>query len=231
MGLRSFPDSRWVPSLRSMRRFLAVLSSVAVAMGLLVGVTTPASAANVGTVTVTGGGTPSVSPTVVTGQVGDNFTISYSGPGGGVVLDVVGDAVSFGGADCSSISCTVADGVPKDFTIESAGSVVLEESGSPLATLTIEIGGGSSGPTDPALVYPTVHLNTNGGTCPGARMQVTKDRPYEGFDNGAFGSYIFLPSVCFRDGYKLGGWARSADATTTAGACPWGKWSQRRMGP
>jgi len=195
-----------------MRRFLAVLSSVAVALGLLVGVSTPASAANLGTVTVTSLNPLTIDRPLVRGEIGDTFSLSVSGS----VLSVDGSALSSGPSSCS-VGCFVFSGTPEEFTIDSAGTVAITDSNPPngSTTLTIEIGGGDSGPTDPALVYPTAYLNTNDGTCPGARMQVTKDRPYEGFDDGAFGSYIFLPSVCFRDGYKLGGWARSADATTS----------------
>ena len=174
------------------------------------GVAAPASAANVGTVTVTGGGTPSVSPTVISGQVGDTFTINYSAPVPGVVLDVIGSAVSLGGSNCSSPSACQLDSGPHIFTIVSAGSVDLDESGSSLATLTIEIGSGSiPSPVFPEDVFPTGFLNPNGGTCTGVSMRAIK--PF------VIGGQLSLPtdSACKRTGYTLGGWARSADATTS----------------
>jgi len=188
-----------------MRRLLAVLSSVAVALGMLVGVTTPASAANVGTVTVTSGTPPTVSPSVITGQVGDTFTISYSGGAG---LDVVGAAVSLtGGSNCQFSGTCGVSSPGASFTIDGAGVVTVDES-TQLSTFTIVIGGGSSGPKDPALVYPTAYLNYNGGRCVAARQKVTR--------RGGFFTHIDLPFelLCERSGYNLAGWARSADATT-----------------
>jgi len=192
-----------------MRRLVAVLSSVAVALGLLVGVSAPASAANVGTVAVTGGvnlpnDPPTVNPSTITGQVGDTFQITYSGSSS---IDVESSAVSEGANDCSlSPSPCSVSGTAVLFTINGAGSVVLAESGGKSTTLTIVIGGGDIGPTDPALVYPTAYLNANGGTCSGANMQVTK------WQGGSGQLPLPAESACSRSGYRLGGWARTADA-------------------
>jgi len=180
-----------------MRRFLAVLSSVAVALGMLVGVTTPASAADLGTVTFIAS-PPGVAPSTVTGEVGDRFTVSYSGINS---LDVTGP-VSLGGTDCSSPSqCFVSSGGPDEFTIDAAGSVVLEESGgSGPTTLTIEIISPISVPLELDRVYSTMYLNADGGTCSGIPMQYTKFRNQNGT--------VVLPGEpeCQRAGYSLKGW-------------------------
>lgn len=205
-----------MPTVASMRRLVAVLSSAAIALGVLVGVATPTNAADLGTVTFTGGASPSVNPSVVTGSVGDTFTIGVSG--GGTVMNVVGAAVSDSSGACDPGCFGFTSGASPTFTISGAGSVVLEDSnalGMPSTTLTIVIGGGSSGPTDPALVYPTAYLNANGGYCPGARMQATKSSGPGEVRVVTSSDYIFLPPDCFRTGYTLGGWARSADATTS----------------
>lgn len=194
-----------------MRRFLAVLSSAALALGMLLGVTTPASAANVGTITFTAG-TPTVSPSVVSGQVGDTFTINVSGTTA-VIVD--GSAVSAAGSACSPTVCTVTSASPVVFTINSAGNVVLEDSNNlgSTATLTIQISSGSSTPRPPEETYPTMFLNANGGTCSGPMLFVKSVGP----------PLQSLPTQaqCSRTGYTLGGWARSADATTSEFAAGW----------
>jgi len=192
-----------------MRRFLAVLSSVAVALGLLAGVSAPASAADLGTVTFTAGTPPTVSSSLITGEVGDTFTITVTGTTA-VIVD--SPALSAAGSACSPVVCTVLSGSPEVFTLNSSGSVLLEDSQSlgSTATFTIEILS-IPAPSIPPLweIFPTGFLNANGGTCPGAQMQVTK------WQNG--GGQLSLPTgeQCARSGYTLGGWARSADATTS----------------
>jgi len=193
-----------VPTLLGMRRFLAVFSSTALALGMLIGVTSPASAANVGTITFTGGGTPSVSPTVISGQIGDTFTVSYSGMGS---VEVIGP-VSLAGSDCSS-SGQCFFGASGTFTIDGAGGVDFSENSTgPTRTLTIQIPSGSSSPPPPEEIYPTMFLNANGGTCSGPTMYIK---------SVGFSSLEPLTDLgdCERSGYTLVGWARSADATTS----------------
>lgn len=199
--------ARSAHSLLRMRRFLAVLSSVALALGMLIGVTTPASAANVGAVTFTGGTPPTIDKTTIAGSVGDTFTISVMGTG--AVMNVEGAAVSENGVTCDPGCYGFASGTTTTFTIQGAGSVVLVDSNEismPSVTLTILI----SGPVvirPLEEIYPTMFLNANGGTCSGPMM---------------FVKFVGLPLEplptqvqCYRQGYTLGGWARSADATAS----------------
>ena len=190
-----------------MRRFLAVFSSVALALGMLLGVTTPASAANVGTVTVGSGNPPSISQSTIAGAVGDTFTIDYTGGAG---LDVTGASVSYNGNSCSSDSggCNNLNSGQHILTIESAGSVFLTESTSDPATLTIQISSGSSTARPLDEVYPTLFFNANGGSCVGAMKQINV--------RGATPTAVAPAAIqCSRQGYTMGGCARSADATTS----------------
>lgn len=191
-----------------MRRLLAVLSSAAFALGMLIGVTTPVSAASVGAVTFTGGTPPTIDKSVIAGAAGDTFTITVSGTG--AVMNVVGAAVSDSGGNACDPGCFgILEGQTATFTIESAGSVVLEDSNTmSSATLTIQISAETSTPRPPEEIYPTLFLNANGGTCSGPTMYIK---------SVGFSSLEPLPTQarCSRTGYSLGGWARSADATTS----------------
>jgi len=207
-----------------MRRVLAVLSSVAVGFGVLVGVAAPARAADLGTVTVSYSSfVYSVSPEALDGAVGDTFTLANTLTSGDddplYYVSLMNDsgAVSLSGTSCVlSTSCKVLDlfsgSATGLFTVTSTGTVNVMRvyNGGAASQLgTITIGGSASGPTDPALVYPTLNLNANGGTCSGT-MQFTK---YNG-QNGT----VTLPTgdTCTREGYTLAGWARTADATSSA---------------
>jgi uncharacterized repeat protein (TIGR02543 family) len=214
-GLTSYGQSM-------MRRVvLTVLSVTALLSGLLVGAS-PATAANVGTVTVSYSSfVYSVTPSSIPGGDGDTFTLANtltsgnSDPNYYVALQNETGSVSLGGTICSAATdCEILDvfsgtasGV---FTVSGAGTLkVLRfyQSGpaTQIGTLTISGGGSSATVSDPALVYPTAYINANGGTCTGT-LEFTK---YNG-QNGT----ITTPtsSTCTRTGYTLRGWARSADA-------------------
>lgn len=208
---------------RGMRRLLAGLSSFAVALGALVVMATPASAADVGTVTVSYNMGYSVTPTTLSASAGDTFTLTQtlSDNASSYVSLVNGTgAVSFQGSACTSTSsCPVLDDMSSPhassgiFTVVSEGTVTVNRylfgtpgTNSTIATLTITVGSGSS-VTDPALVYPTMYLDANSGTCTGT-MQYTKV-------NGMNGT-VTLPTAeqCTRAGYTFAGWARSSSATS-----------------
>lgn len=184
-----------------MRRLVAVLSSCAVAAGVLVGVAVPASAATASPASVSmdySGGSYALSADEVSGGAGDTFTFTNN-VNQTLYLRNAAGSIRVGATTCTSTDCPVSDsGGSVTVTIVSTG--VIQVVGSSTWTITLVGGDAStSSPTDPALVYPTLYLNVNGGTCSGP-TQFTK---YRG-ENGR----VTLPmgDSCTRDGYELKGW-------------------------
>jgi uncharacterized repeat protein (TIGR02543 family) len=207
-----------------MRRALVPVLTALAATGGLLAVAPPATAANVGTVTVSYSMGYSVTPTTLSGVTGDTFFLANTLISGDndanyyVSLVNQTGSVSLGGTPCLvDADCRVLDlfagTATGTFTITGTGTVTVRRNyRGTLSTLgTITINSGSSTGTaisDPALVYPTATLDTNGGTCTGT-MQFTKM-------NGENGT-VTLPTAqqCSRADYTFLGWARSATATAT----------------
>jgi len=199
---------------------------MAVLFAGMAGLAAPASAATTtpDTVTVSYNMGYSVSPSSISGSVGDTFTLTetMSDNAASFVSLVNGTgAVTLGGTSCTTNSdCKVLDdmvGPPHSssgtFTIVSAGTVTVNRylnggaTNTTIGTLTIGENSGTGGVTDPALVYPTVTFDANGGECPGV-TSLTKR-------NGMNDSYSMPISLqCNRSGYILAGWANSATATS-----------------
>lgn len=187
----------------------------------------PARAASLGTVTVsyTGGVGYSVSPTTLTGSIGDTFTLANTIGGGaprGVSLVNATGAVSLGGVSCAlDASCRVDDaggggtstGV---FTIATGGTISVRRttdgtSYSTIGTITINASGSGSG-SNPLKVKFTATADANGGACTGT----TSWERYPG--SAAFAGVFTLPTAaqCTRTGYTLLGWATVANAASAA---------------
>lgn len=213
-----------------MRRALAKAMSVTFALGLSMTVAPAAFAADLGTVTVAYAAfTYSVSPSELTGQATDTFTLKNTMNDNAnsfiSLVDSTG-AVSLGGTACSAdTSCKVNDAVGSDttgtFTVMSPGVVTVRRylnggSTTTIGTITISSTGPSAvGTTNPAMVYPTATFDPNGGSCTGT-LEFSK---YNG-QNGT----VTTPNggACTRAGYRLMGWARSSDAAA-AGFSWWGE--------
>lgn len=178
----------------------------------------PAQAADLGTITVTGSASPySYSPTTLTGEVGDTFTVIDNISVSGAYVEVgtySGDTgvVSVGSNVCSPLgsqaTCRALSGSGTVYTIVALGTVTLSiQVGSPqLERIVLRAAGGD---TDPKVVYPFMTLNPNGGTCSGTLE--FNAIPGRGNDS------VTLPtsSTCTRSGYTLSGWAYIADGTGT----------------
>ena len=206
-----------------MRRALAVASSAALVLGLIIGVAPAASAADLGTVTVSGADPAiSVTPTALEAQIGDTFTmnntsnvdVSIRGP----VSRVLRDPRNCADPPTSWPWCVLVANTGSDvFEINGTGSVIITRrgdgaGGATIATLTISGGGSGQGSTDPALVYPTATINGNGGTCTGPSQFIKAP------GQNASGGTLTAPtaSSCTRTNYALLGWALAATATTSA---------------
>lgn len=194
-----------------MRRLLAALSSCAVAAGLLVGVASPASAADLGTVTISyvGGVGYTIAPSTLSGGEGDTFSFFNGGTGSPKYLRNDTGSIRDGVTDCTVTDCPVNTNSTVSFTVVSPGVLSVVNSDGTTVIGTITISGSAPGPTDPFLVYPTMYLSANGGSCTGF-MAFTKSHGQNGT--------VTLPTgtACTREGYTLSGWARSADATSSS---------------
>ena len=198
-----------------MRRLLAAGFSVALALGLLIGVAPPSSAAaspGSVTVSVTGGAT-TLTSTTVQADIGDTFVLQDSTGAGGFFVRNNSGSVSASGVSCATgLSCVVAGGASITLTITAFGTLDVKANMMTTTTLTIVSGSVSPSPTDPALVYPTATVNGNGGSCTGT-SQVIKAP-----GQNASGGTLTAPSAsdCTRANYALRGWALSSTATTSA---------------
>ena len=212
-----------------MRRILAVISSAVLMFGLGIGVTPSASAADLGSVTVSySSGTYGITPSVLSGGAGDTFTLRNTLTSGDnasnfyVALQNETGSVSLGGTSCSTATdCQVLDlfagTATGSFTVTGTGTVKVmrfyqTSPATQIGTITVGDGGSGAAVTDPALVYPTATIDANGGTCDGT-MQYIKASG----QNAAGGTFTTpTPATCTRTNYSLAGWARSATATTSA---------------
>lgn len=199
-----------------MRRILAVASSTALTLGLLIGVSPSASAAetNPSSVTVTYVGSPgdtTLSTTVIAGGVGDTFTVVNGFSSTGITVLSVGGSVAQGGNDCSGAPlCDLPAGISGVYTVTSLGTFnIVPASGSGLSTRSVSIvaGGSSESGSTPQV---TMTFDGNGGNCSTNPIVIT----------GAGGAAYQLPAEgsgagqCRRDDYTLLGWAHEQDATS-----------------
>lgn len=214
-----------------MRRILAIGSSAVLVLGLAIGVTPAASAADLGTVTVTYNSGPmdySVSPSVLSGLGGDIFTLRNTMISVNAWVSLVNSSgsVTLGGVNCATdASCRVIDvagGTATGlFTVTTPGTIAVRRTlnngstYSTIGTLTINAGGsGSAGAVELAAwlaANPTFNAtaNANGGSCSG--ITAWQRIPYI----AAFPGVFTLPTSnqCTRSGYLLVGWATTANTS------------------
>ena len=212
-----------------MRRILASAASLALPLGLLVGVTPSASAStNLGTVVarIFGAGVWTITPSSLSGSVGDRFVFENRGISGNndpaifVSLQSDTGAVSLDGDPCTGPeTCKVLDQqgpTPNTatFTIDSGGTIkVMRRNGgiTQIGTLTITASSsGGGGLEDLANPTYTATVDANGGSCSGTTSWQRI------VNNAAFPGVFTLPSAndCTRPNYTLAGWASTANATT-----------------
>ena len=142
-----------------MRRLLAIGSSAVLVLGLAIGVTPAASAADLGTVTVTYNPGPrdySVIPSVLSGLGGDTFTLRNTMISVNAWVSLVNSSgsVTLGGVNCAAdASCRVIDAggtATGLFTVTTPGTIAVRrtlDNGSTystIGTLTINAGGSGS---------------------------------------------------------------------------------------
>ena len=209
------------------RVMIAVLSAAALALSVLVGAA-PASAADLGTVTVSYNPSPmnyTVSPSTLNGSVGDTFTLlntMISSRAWVSLVNASGSVTSSSSRNCiADGQCIVEDSGGTStgvFTVSGTGLLTVRrtlntgETYSTIGTITVSVGGSNdSGSTNPALVYPTATLDPNGGTCTGT-LQFTKYNNQNGTITTPIGA------TCTRAQYRVAGWARSADSRLTVWA-------------
>ena len=206
-----------------MRRLLAIGSSAVLVLGLAIGVTPSASAADLGSVTVSySSGTYGITPSVLSGGAGDTFTLRNTLTSGDnasnfyVALQNETGSVSLGGTSCSTATdCQVLDlfagTATGSFTVTGTGTVKVmrfyqTSPATQIGTITVGDGGSGAAVTDPALVYPTASIDANGGTCTGSTQYIK----YQG-QNAASGTFTApTADTCTRTNFSLAGWARSA---------------------
>lgn len=208
--------TQFVFKLRS--RKLPFLIAGSLAASLLTFGAMPAQAADLGTVIVTPSGPLLVfSPPVVSGSVGDTFTV-LNNSGVSIRPTPIGStgSVSVGANLCtdSQATCIVSNNATQSYTVTTLGIVTFVESGGiqPAGPLMIQQSG--SGDDEKAawlLANPTFDAtaNSNGGTCTGTTSW--QRVPYI----AAFQGVFTLPtaSECTRAGYQLLGWATAANAS------------------
>lgn len=207
-----------------MRRLLASAASLALALGLLVGVTPSATAStNLGTVTVSynpGPMTYSISPSSLVGSLNDTFTLANTmNDNVASFVSLVNDSgsVTLGGTSCTGdTSCRVFDNTSGVFTITGTGSVTVRRyrsgpaSYQTLGTLTITASSSSGGGRENLVNRSyTATVDANGGSCTGTTSWQRIDNDF------AFPGVFTLPSAnnCTRPNYTLAGWALTANAT------------------
>ena len=197
------------------RVMIAVLSAAALALSVLGGAAPASAAASPASVTIQYvGGNYQLSTDVIDAQVGDTFTVINEIFGQTAYLRNGSGAFEVAGDPCVGNTCQITDGntSPSNritVTVVSTGTLTVAFSVS-ATTFTLTVGG-ASGPTDPALVYPTANINANGGTCTGT-LQFTK------YNNQNSTITTSTGATCTRAQYRLAGWARSADSRSTVWA-------------
>ena len=199
-------------------RIRVVALSIAFVIGSMLTNAPGAHAANVGSVTVSyeqSSMSYSFTPISLAGVSGDTFTLvntmisvnSYI-----AIANATGSATSGASSciDATSVCKVIDSSTPPSalVTIVSPGTFTIYRvynNGVPFIIGTLTIGASDSSPTDPALVYPTLTLNANGGSCTGD-MQFIKR-------NGE-NDTVALPTSteCSRTNYSFLGWARSESA-------------------
>ncbi len=201
-----------------MPKLFACATVIALLAGLVTFAASPASAADLGTVNVTyNSGTfdYTISPSTLTGAVGDTFTLRNTMISVSSYVSLVNatGSVTVGGTACTSssvVACRVTDAggtATGVFAISGTGSVTVFRftSGalSSIGTLTIS-GGGSSVVT----ASVTMSFDANGGNC--------TDNPLR--KSGFAGATYVLPTAveCTKANYSLAGWAFSRDAIEPA---------------
>jgi hypothetical protein len=204
------------------RRILTVLSSVALIAGMTLGVSAPVQAAtDLGVVRVSGTTAGSVSPTSLSAQVGDLFTIRNDS---GATILVRGPVTetSVPERECSNF-CQVLNGDSPTFRVDALASFTvflnLGAFGEVLNVIaTVSLSGGSQGGSSPTpIVLPpvlfTLGYDANGGTC-----SVTNSGSVES------GSWTSVPTAeqCTRSGYTLLGWNPRSDGGDPLGFSPGG---------
>lgn len=192
-----------------MRRLFAVLSSVALVVGLTTLAASPASAAATPAIVTVGdsAGSSTLSAAMVIGQIGDTFVIvdgTSGGTNGFFIRNSSGSVSKPPGISCATgISCIVDNGLSLTLTINGYGSLDVKANGKFTTTLTISSGGSSVAPAS-----VTLSFDANGGSCSANPMTKT----------GFAGATYVLPTAveCTRANYSLAGWAFSRDASEPA---------------
>ena len=201
-----------------MRRVLASAASLALALGLLVGVSPSAHAvATPGTVVVgQSGSDTTLTASTVQAEIGDTFIMQNNvGESRDFYVQNLTGSVSAGLTNCSSgTSCLVADGGSITLTVTAFGTLNVKANGKNTVTLTVSrvssSGTGGGGRENLVNRSYTATVNANGGSCTGTTSWQRIDNDF------AFPGVFTLPSAnnCTRPNYTLAGWALTANATT-----------------
>jgi len=194
------------------RRLIAALSSAALTAGFLAGGPTPASAADLGTITVSYQGSPgdtTLSVDQLVGSVGDNFIVANNFSGTDLEIVSGSAAISDDGTDCTGgRTCPVEAGKQGTFTIGTPGTFqIVPVVGSGLSTRTVSIVASEQATQTPPV---TMTFDGNGGNCSSNPLEIS----------GRGGATYDLPGggsgagECQRDNYTLLGWSHQQDATS-----------------
>lgn len=193
--------------MRLNRNAAALTAGVTAAAMSLVVAPAPAMAASASPAAIVvdcGDATNGVSPTTITGQVGDTFTIDNTAGAGTCTFTSYSGVVSASDLDGSD---QLASGDVSTVTILAAGTFTVEaNSGSP-QPMTVVIGTASSVPE-----Y-TISFDANGGACGAAAQSIT----------AASGEWYALPTdgtgpyECHRDYYVLTGWSHGSTVLKPGG--------------
>lgn len=194
-----------------LRRIVLALTSAALAVGVPLGLATPASAASLGTVVWSASLTPSELPNAM---VGDTFTLS--GGGGGEMLVNGTGSVSYGMTSCAPHSCYLPLGLA--LTVTSLGTVTIQSaSGTVLATLTLgpaSSAGGGSAPQQVASQPPSVTATPGNGV-----VQLSISPGTGGTGSAQFYSIEYQADTACNDGRR--GAPRVIDSgTVSCRPCP-----------
>lgn len=204
-----------------------VLVIVTLTSGLVFALSSPASAADLGTVTVAGNDPAiTLSATSLNAQVGDTFTINNTSDRDISIQGPISRTSD--GRNCATSGdpwCVRTKGAQHSFTVNSLGTVTIKvynggAVGAQIGTVTLGSGSSSSSSGVTELLKGT--FDANGGTCflaAGVRESVTNDIPSNGrMSNWAYHSVspLYMPGVaeCTRTGYRFAGWQEIGEATT-----------------
>ena len=195
-----------------------VLVIVTLTSGLVFALSSPASAADLGTVTVAGNDPAiTLSATSLNAQVGDTFTINNTSDRDISIQGPISRTSD--GRNCATSGdpwCVRTKGAQHSFTVNSLGTVTIKvynggAVGAQIGTVTLGSGSSSSSSGVTELLKGT--FDANGGTCflaAGVRESVTNDIPSNGrMSNWAYHSVspLYMPGVaeCTRTGYRFAG--------------------------